>query len=29
MNLNIAVMTTDVIRLNVSVKGKKLSKWIF
>lgn len=29
LNPNISVMTTDVIRLKLSVKGKKLSKWIF
>lgn len=29
MNPNISVMTTDVMRLNLSVKGQKLPKWIF
>lgn len=29
MNPNISVVTTDVMRLNLSVKGQKLAKWIF
>ena len=29
INPNISVMTTDVIRLNLSVKGQKLQNWIF
>ena len=29
MNPNISVMTTDVIRLHLSVKGQNSPKWIF